>query len=690
MSSIVRKSTHFAPKIKKKPIKRKVGKASSPLTPPATQVGKVGAIDDSSREGDKDNDESQPGADITTPGSTQKQPESSQIIPINTPESSQIPKDNNKLTSVSASDSRPSFSFTITESPKKTSPLKDAEEEDVDPKDTSRKVGTIPHSVDEISTQPIEDSDKENSEVSDDEVFTLPVESTISRRQSSVAQRRLSGITPTTIRSRSGSISFKPSQVSELDSQKTPGRIGIPEATVPVKRRRSSVQKPSDKRMSIRASIAISKSQALSAREPSPVPEVETEVEKENSKDGEEEETKSKPNNNEFVVGVDPQTNRLRKFRLRAHDVGVQDTIVKKIEEPSSSLSIESGSKTTKEHEVIPVAPKILSSTIADMSQLPKMVKDEDVDLFADVEFDVSKITMADLCKPSLPVGKVSSNFEKVRAAEELIKSRREQRSQDRQTAREEKVSLDVVEARREKENPTETGKKVQNLLEGDDEPVSSLGLQLNLTSEGVIQLDTDSTVVSRHLRTDNSGMVREEDNPFMHPITSSTYSKRRHTDRWTADELRQFYQALSTFGTDFSLIAQLFPYRTRKQIKMKFNLEEKKFPEIVEMALRRKLPADFDQYCEDTKQTIESLEYYNEKLKQVRVEHEDHMAVIAEERERALKEDAEASRRREIEIRTGSKPMTRAEKVKELRKNEMVVGSIEDVKKQRLENEVV
>ena len=63
-------------------------------------------------------------------------------------------------------------------------------------------------------------------------------------------------------------------------------------------------------------------------------------------------------------------------------------------------------------------------------------------------------------------------------------------------------------------------------------------------------------------------------------------------------------------------------------------------------------------------------------------------MAEIVEERQKAIKEDAEASRRREIEIRTGSKPMTRAEKVKELRKNEMVLGSIDDVKKQRTETD--
>ena len=204
----------------------------------------------------------------------------------------------------------------------------------------------------------------------------------------------------------------------------------------------------------------------------------------------------------------------------------------------------------------------------------------------------------------------------------------------------------------------------------------------------GSIVVDEDSTVVNRHRNHDTSGKSREESNPFENPITSSTYSKRKHTDRWTPEELKQFYTALSTWGTDFTFIAQLFPYRTRKQIKLKFNLEEKKYPEIVEIALRRKLPADFDKYCDASKNKFETLEFYNEELKQIRLKHEQHMAEIVEERQKAIKEDAEASRRREIEIRTGSKPMTRAEKVKELRKNEMVLGSIDDVKKQRTETD--
>ena len=104
-------------------------------------------------------------------------------------------------------------------------------------------------------------------------------------------------------------------------------------------------------------------------------------------------------------------------------------------------------------------------------------------------------------------------------------------------------------------------------------------------------------------------------------------------------------------------------------------------------MALRRKLPADFEKYCTESNREIASLEFYNGILNNLRVEHDRSMAEIASERDRAMKEDAEASRQREFEIRTGAKKMSRSEKIKELRKNEVVMGSVGEVKKQQSES---
>ena len=42
--------------------------------------------------------------------------------------------------------------------------------------------------------------------------------------------------------------------------------------------------------------------------------------------------------------------------------------------------------------------------------------------------------------------------------------------------------------------------------------------------------------------------------------------------ERWGKDETDLFFKALRHFGTDFTLIAQLFPKRDRKHIKNKYN----------------------------------------------------------------------------------------------------------------------
>jgi len=298
---------------------------------------------------------------------------------------------------------------------------------------------------------------------------------------------------------------------------------------------------------------------------------------------------------------------------------------------------------------------------------------------------------MADLCKPTLKIGNVSSSFKLAQEAEVQLKQKKVQRRLDRMRARNERISLEEAMLKNEGKTDEEIrlereGKKPKSgtdLLNLEEEaPSTSSTLQLTLVG-GKIGFNEESAVVVKP-RADASGRTVEDSNPFANPVTSTTYSKRIYTDKWTPDELNDFYRALSMFGTDFSLIAQLFPHRTRKQIKSKFVLEERKFPEVIELALKRKLPVDFKRYCETTNNDIKTIEQYNEELKKVRIEHEQSMNAIAIEREKAFKEDAEANRRREIEIRTGftgSKPMTTAERRKELRKNETVVGTIDDIK---------
>ncbi|OQS01180.1 hypothetical protein ACHHYP_01710 [Achlya hypogyna] len=60
----------------------------------------------------------------------------------------------------------------------------------------------------------------------------------------------------------------------------------------------------------------------------------------------------------------------------------------------------------------------------------------------------------------------------------------------------------------------------------------------------------------------------------------------RRTSKRWTHPETTQFYYALSQVGADFTLMATLFPRRTRQELKIKFKSEEKARRSLVDIAL--------------------------------------------------------------------------------------------------------
>jgi len=55
----------------------------------------------------------------------------------------------------------------------------------------------------------------------------------------------------------------------------------------------------------------------------------------------------------------------------------------------------------------------------------------------------------------------------------------------------------------------------------------------------------------------------------------SYSYKRKKETSKqWSKDETLKFYKCLMNFGTDFSMIQQYCPNRTRAQIKRKYKTE--------------------------------------------------------------------------------------------------------------------
>ncbi|XP_039126430.1 transcription factor TFIIIB component B'' isoform X2 [Dioscorea cayenensis subsp. rotundata] len=84
-----------------------------------------------------------------------------------------------------------------------------------------------------------------------------------------------------------------------------------------------------------------------------------------------------------------------------------------------------------------------------------------------------------------------------------------------------------------------------------------------------------------------------DEDNNSHHvnsrKLNYHSYLNKSQSTRWSKLETDLFYQGVRQFGTDFAMIKQLFPNRTRHQVKLKFKNEERKKPlQIADALLHR------------------------------------------------------------------------------------------------------
>lgn len=320
--------------------------------------------------------------------------------------------------------------------------------------------------------------------------------------------------------------------------------------------------------------------------------------------------------------------------------------------------------------------------TIKNLKEIPKHIQDTDSERYM---VDEEAFTMADLCKPKLPIGEISENFTIAKQAGLLRFEKRRQRRELRRRAREEFKSVSSLNEE-DQERELEERKKAAEKLLNTDVPESSgpqTAIQLRLNPDGTMVVDEESTVVDRHKNASyqNAHKLKVNENPFENLYNSGTYGKNIYTDPWNTEELVKFYKALSMWGTDFNLIAQLFPYRSRKQIKAKFINEEKKHPVTVELALRSRLPPNFEQYCLDIRKDIGTVSAFHEKIQELQVEHEEHMRAIDNAKATAKEEDLQNVKT----IKDSGKKTSggfRTDQVRAYRKSEVVLGTIDDLKK--------
>ncbi|KAJ5902541.1 hypothetical protein N7495_003069 [Penicillium taxi] len=176
------------------------------------------------------------------------------------------------------------------------------------------------------------------------------------------------------------------------------------------------------------------------------------------------------------------------------------------------------------------------------------------------VELITNVIKMSELCKDP-KTGKKSQREIELRKHEAAARERKNKK-EDRPAS----IKPDKVE-KTEESKPT--------------------GPQMRIVN-GQIVLDNTSLEVDRHRDADRNMDDLEDvvETQLTRKVNQATYGKRAKPEAWDAEQTSLFYRGLRMFGTDFSLINKLFPGRTRRSIKLKFNNEERRHPGDINEAL--------------------------------------------------------------------------------------------------------
>lgn len=157
----------------------------------------------------------------------------------------------------------------------------------------------------------------------------------------------------------------------------------------------------------------------------------------------------------------------------------------------------------------------------------------------------------------------------------------------------------------------------------------------------GEIVLDAASLQVDRHAdAARNVGELEDVvETSLTRKINQATYGKRSKTEAWDEEMTDLFYRGLRMFGTDFMMISKLFPGRSRHQIKLKFNNEERRDPERIKQTLLGPSEAiDIATYSEMTNTVYDDPKVIQQELDEERKRIEDQHAKEREAQEEQLR----------------------------------------------------
>ncbi|XP_062176701.1 uncharacterized protein LOC133881710 isoform X4 [Alnus glutinosa] len=139
-----------------------------------------------------------------------------------------------------------------------------------------------------------------------------------------------------------------------------------------------------------------------------------------------------------------------------------------------------------------------------------------------------------------------------------------------------------------------------------------------------------EETFASEQGRGSDDDQPNYEVQPNETLINYQSFMDKAPSTRWSKQDTELFYEAVRQFGTDFSMIQQLFPSRTRHQVKLKFKKEERQYPVRLSEALtsRAKDHSHFQLVIDRLQEASQAEEHSNV---------EDSVGVTGEEEEEVV-----------------------------------------------------
>jgi transcription factor TFIIIB component B'' len=274
-------------------------------------------------------------------------------------------------------------------------------------------------------------------------------------------------------------------------------------------------------------------------------------------------------------------------------------------------------------------------------------------------EIDRESMTMSDLCK-DLKIGKAFSMHGE-------IKARQMKKKADLARAKLRKDHPELIPLMDAEDNAASgeaaeigvarpSGTRVAQPAASEElEIATPAGPQMRIidgqivVDERTLQIDRQKNAQAQRLE-----MTEIEENDFTRVITSGTWMKMERSQVWDAAANELFYECLRAHGTDFEMIASYFPHRNRRQIKLKFNKEERNNPHKITKAMTQpKKPIDLEHFQKmssiqlvDVADIDKEREEYDQEQMAEQSKHEAAKAEDTRKKKEAIQATSAAARR--------------------------------------------